>query len=447
LNSAFAVGDETSYADVAQFIVDNRAIAPHTLLDLAQRVLTPNLIIFPLSTEIDAERATRDQIHLLRLRLAEEPRNAIAWTDLARLYTSVGLNEKAVSAMRSALFIAPTNRFVLRSAGRLFLHTRDTQFVLRLLHRNSDIALEDPWLTAAEISLASATDVPSRFAKKGFSIAEDEDLTDFSRTELQSALATLEMTHGKNRNARRLFQQSLTSPNENSLAQVEWVARHVGGIAVPRQKLEISHSFEARAYDSFFRQTWREAIDNGTQWVRDETYSSRPLMFVTYVDSSILEGYSLSIELLKQGLLANPRNPGILNNLAFALASCQRLDEAEDALKEALTNADPEHLTDNYRIALLATNGLLLMRRGHIEKGREYYRSAFREAVKIGNKKYRQLATIYLAKEEILANTVEAGAAFNAAKKEMGDTPDFDIEQIFARVSELFESKQAKKRV
>ena len=42
--------------------------------------------------------------------------------NLARLYTSLGVQEKASRCMRAAPSMAPENRFVLRAASRLLQH-------------------------------------------------------------------------------------------------------------------------------------------------------------------------------------------------------------------------------------------------------------------------------------------------------------------------------------
>jgi tetratricopeptide (TPR) repeat protein len=442
LNSALVSGDVDAFSDVARFVVENSKTAPQSLVDLSQRILSPKVIAMPQSLE-QSLNSTHHEIHDLRRRLVDEPRNSIVWSDLSRLYVSIGLDKKAEAAMRIAISIAPTNRFILRAAGRLFLHIKETKDALRLFRSNSDVVLSDPWLTAAEISISSAADSPSFFAKKGVSIARNADFSDFSRAELRSALATLEMTNGKNRSARRFFQESLNCPNENSLAQVEWAERYVGGITIRREQLEIPLSFEARAYDAYHREMWEEAFQNGVKWVADEHYSSRPFMFASYISSSILGQYSRSVDLLKQGLRGNPSNPGILNNLAFAYASDNRLFEAE----KALAGVDVDSVSDTQAITLTATQGLVLMRRGHLAEGRECYRKAYAASVRLSLNRYRQLAAIYLAREELLADTSEAKVALESAKKEVDKNADTDVKVIFNRIFEVGEFKQTRRIV
>ena len=54
--------------------------------------------------------------------LRRQPRNTLAWVDIARCYANLGQNRKALAAMSNGLILAPNNRFVLRSAARMYVH-------------------------------------------------------------------------------------------------------------------------------------------------------------------------------------------------------------------------------------------------------------------------------------------------------------------------------------
>src|SRR5690242_21067869 len=56
------------------------------------------------------------------------------------------------------------------------------------------------------------------------------DLAGFDSSELASALATEELEAARARHARRLFEQALTAPTENTVAQATWAAT-VGGLS------------------------------------------------------------------------------------------------------------------------------------------------------------------------------------------------------------------------
>jgi hypothetical protein len=92
--------------------------------------------------------------------------------------------------MDVALRLAPDDRFILRSAARLLVHVGDSDGALEVL-RHSDRTKIDPWLSAAEISIASTADRPSRFAKSAAHIVTGDRFPARQTTELASALATL----------------------------------------------------------------------------------------------------------------------------------------------------------------------------------------------------------------------------------------------------------------
>ncbi len=62
-------------------------------------------------------------INRTKKRTINEIFNPIVWVELSRLYIMHGQERKAERAMLTALHLAPDNRFVLRSATRLFIHT------------------------------------------------------------------------------------------------------------------------------------------------------------------------------------------------------------------------------------------------------------------------------------------------------------------------------------
>ena len=442
LSSAFVANKANAFVEVAQFILETADKAPKSLVSLAQRIVSPYSEISNDALAVSTEK-TWEEIHTLRARLIEEPRNSIVWSDLSRLYVALGLSEKSAHAMQIAVSLSPSNRFILRSASRLFLHLDQPRKALELLRRDSNITLGDPWLAAAEISVASAAKMPSRYAKKAFKMADDDGFSDFSRTELRSALATLELDSGKNRNAKQLFRQSLVSPNENSLAQYEWAERYLGGVQVPRQPKEPPRSFEAQGYHAYNRQNWQIALDNGLKWMQDESYSTRPAMFTSYLASAVLEEYEIAERVLCRALSANFGNPQILNNLAFALINLGKLDEAQKALNEV----DYSQVNELYLTTLAATQGLLLIRQGDFERGRFLYKEAYSRASALNANRYKQLASIYLAREELLANTSEANAAIREAQKEVGENPDPDVALVFNRVLELNKARQPRQSV
>ena len=156
-------------------------------------------------------------MHDVRRKLNAYPRNPILWTNLARLYTSLGVQDKATRAMRVALSLAPENRFILRAASRLCLHQGEPEEAHQILLRAPNLTA-DPWLLAAEIATASARGKTSRLVKTGRNLLESPRHSPFDLSELASALGTLEIMEGNRRAAHRLITVSLGKPTENSIA-------------------------------------------------------------------------------------------------------------------------------------------------------------------------------------------------------------------------------------
>jgi len=421
LSSALVLGLEETVRDVAQFVIENSAEAPQYLLKVARRIRATgrgsNIVELPNVATTDPAKASYEQIGLLRRRLREEPRNSVVWTDLSRLYSLVGQYPQAEKAMRMACAISPTNRFVLRSACRLFLHLGDPDFPLKLMRRNSSAVTRDPWLLAAEVSISSAAKTGSYYAKAGLKTVNDETFSDFAKTELTSAIATLEFESGKHRNSKKLFRRSLISPNENSLAQAEWASRNLPGIDVSKPTSPVPRAFEAECYRYFYSENWDLSLSNALGWFEDQPFSTRAVTFATYLSASILEQYDRSEKILHVALVSNPDHPVLLNNLAFVLANMGRLDDAEKQFEHInLKSADAQSL-----IVLLATGGMLAMRRGRLAEGRRLYRESIARARLDKNKKYRALAAIHLAHEEGLANTDLFQEALVLAEKESKD--------------------------
>jgi tetratricopeptide (TPR) repeat protein len=432
VSSAFVVGAAGQFKDAVNFILEHRQLAPPSLVELAEKIATPTK-----ERSVEGPDSTQDEsiyrlIHSVRQRLHDEPRNALQWVELARLYTLLGESDHAIRSMAIATELGPDSRFVVRSAARLFLHERDAGRALRTIRAASG-AKADPWLLAAEIAVSSASGSPSLLAKIGRSRNEDSSFPPFERTELSSALATLELEAGKNRQARQLFRQSLAAPNENSAAQVEWANRRIGGLEIVDDLVKVPRSYEACAHVAQGRGEWQLAIRNGFCWLRDQPFSKRPAIFTSYV-SSLIEEYGTSIDVLRLSLKVNPGDPTLINNLAFALASANRLDEAEAVLRGTDHNA----VSGMTAITLAATRGLVLFRSGHADRGRELYQLAMRRAGALSVEKYRFQADLYLAREELLANAPVARDAAKKALTAAEKSTEPDVVVIAKQVQHLY---------
>ena len=399
--------------EAAEFILSTKN-SPAAAASLASRLL--NQKARPTRPQITAAhgdvREVRGVIHLARQRLQEDPRNAIQWVDLALQYTVLGMDEQADRAINIATSLGRNNRFILRAASRFHVHHGDVERAHSLL-KNAPSTRNDPWLLAAEIALAAAAGLPSGFARLGRRLLDDESINPTHLTELASELATLELSYGKVRNAKKLFRRSFTGANENSLAQAEWAWQQVSGHQLDMSGFDVPYDFEAQAWHAFQIGAWDLALANSKSWLVDQPFSRRPAILGSYVASSILEDYRAAAEISERSLLPNPTDPILLNNLAFAYANLDQLNDAQAALDKV----DKRKATGYDLICLTATQGLVYYRQGRVEDGRNLYRQALRLAEQSKNAMYYAEALIHLALEEIRSGSDYAKGAVDAAQK------------------------------
>src|SRR5262249_3826120 len=147
----------------------------------------------------------------------------VRWVDLAWVYTALGQRDPARRAMEMALRLGPINRFVARAHARFSVHLNDFDRARAFL--NSDqVSLDDPWMLSAEIAVATLQGQSSRHVKRARKVVESGRLHASHVSELACALASLAISAGKPKEARRLLRLALEAPTDNTLAHLEWIA-------------------------------------------------------------------------------------------------------------------------------------------------------------------------------------------------------------------------------
>ena len=343
----------------------------------------------------------RAQIRSVKSRLRRHPRNGLLWVDLARLYTMIGTDRPAVRAMRIALAIAPDDRFTLRSAARLHVHLSDPEKAGHILRR-SDATRTDPWLRAAEIAIAGVMDrVPARLANiRRALLTGHHDPEHIS--ELASAVATFEMNAGSVKSARRLFNLGLERPTENAVAQADWAANRMSGISLREEHFDLPNSFEARAIWHFERLEQVECLHECAGWLEDEPFSSRPVELGTFVHIAAFEDYESAISLARRGLVSNPDNYLLRNNLSVALAETGDIASAKEELKLVNTAS----LSDWQETTWLAARGLFAFREGSLIAGRDFYERSATLAHGQSDHIRESMVLIHWAREELKVGEV-----------------------------------------
>jgi len=393
--------------DAARSTLENSQVGelPRSLAHRLLADLDPtDPLTFDLPGLEDERQRAQQVIGRLRAGLRRNPRNALAWLDLAHAQATLGHINKADRSMSAALSLGPANRVLLRSASRLYVHREEADRAHALVVR-ADLTPLDPWLVAAELATASVAGRSPKLTRQAKKLLSSDDLHPFHLTELSSALATLELEAGNHRRARQLFRGSLTSPTDNSLAQAEWAAHRVPDLEVPHDSMNTELAYEARARHASSVGNWDSALLESWNWLKDQPFSSEPAIFGSYVASVGMANFEEAERIARAGLLANPGDSMLRNNLVFALANQYRLDEAEDHYRRIDQNQE-----DRVRLTLLATAGLLRYRRGDIDEGRTLYHSAIALAKKTEDRRAIALASIFLAREEVLSRSPTATA-------------------------------------
>jgi Tfp pilus assembly protein PilF len=370
----------------------------------------------------------RVEIARLKKAVGRDPRNALAWAELARHYTAWGQRRHAERAIRNALGVAPENRYLLRSAACFFVHSDPRQGHDLLLGASG--LRSDPWLLAAELALSHVAGRKPRHMKAARALL-DGDVRPMHLTELRSQVATLELRAGSDKKARRMFVDALIEPTDNSVAQVEWASRQMTGLQVQESLLAIPLASEARARHALEAGDWKTATENAELWLGDQPFSDDAASLASYVASNGLRDWQLGEQFARRGLRANPGNRMLLNNLAYCLLEQDRVEEARDVLSHlrlSETHGQEE-------MAALATHGLLAFRSGDPATGRRLYERAIAKAKSLGLPDRHAFASVLLAREEIRAGTPEAAEALYLAERFSRGISDKAVNEWLAEVA------------
>ena len=395
--------------EISNFILQNKQLASNAIIEAANNILKPKNDIIELNFDINIPDTFDDKSNLLEIhvkiydlkkRLIKNPYNPIYWVEIARYYSILGQKKKGERAIKNALFLSPENRFILRSVARFFVHTGDFEFAHDII-RKSELTKHDPWLLATEISLATLRERNSRFTKSGFQIVESGSFHPFNITELAGSLATLEMKNASLKLSKKLFQQSLIKPNDNSLAQAEWASQEEKKLnQINPDQFQLINSFEAMARELSDQKKWQESIDFSKKWFFDLPFSKMAVLFGNEIASSKLKDHNQAVEIAKLGLISHPNDAHLLNNIIYSLCLQDKTIEAEKYLNNV--RKDDMNAKNDTAICLTATRGLYLFRKGFHNIGRQLYMESMTMAKDTGNIYLNSLALINYIREEIL---------------------------------------------
>lgn len=435
LSAALVCQQPEAALDAAEYVLSLGLDESRSITKLARKVLDRPHELSTLEFKLTDDQSAKDhrwrQVSKLRKSLRTNQRDAISWIDLARLYTILGSTSKAERAIRVACNLAPTNRFVVRSAARFYAHIGDLDFGHKII-LNSERFLHDPWLASAEIALSTLAKKWSRATNEGLKMVSNENFSALDLTELATAIATLDFANGNARKARKLIKRALVHPNDNSLAQAKWISRSMSGLSidVPVAHFAIPRPFEAAAYEAFTSARWNESLGSALQWFRDEPFASRPAYLAGYIAGAILDDHELAIKIADAGLVSNPDDVALINNRVFNFASLNRLQEA----RKEILRLKVSQLDSTQQVVYFANQGLIAFRESKLEEGRAWYTKATNLAAVIGNKRYHVSALIHWAKEEALHGTSFSRLIRERAKDEVESEKDPDFKFMMKRL-------------
>ena len=434
LTAALIERDWEALTEAATFLSGDDVAAPEFTKEIARHAVewaaTQNPFPAPQESATQAPLFNRSIIGSIRRTLANFPYSAIHWIELALGYSIIGRPEKARRAVATALHLAPNDRFVLRCATRFFLHQDDPDRAMNVLNASRRTA-SDAWLLSAHLSVATILEKDSKFYKQARNTFESQSIPPFHLSELGSALATTELIDGNDRKAKKLFKAALVDPTENALAQALW-ARNQIALEQQDNLLNLPRSFEANARFLLQAEKWDQAVTATEGWLNDEPFSGRPAILGSFLAGAAQQDFAKSERLARFGLVANPNEPTLINNLAFAQACSGNPDEAT----RTLSQFPKKDLTPEQETALIATAGLIEYRSGKFEAGRVKYREAIEYARIHKLSSHRLRATIHYAREELRANPGAAHEAVREAAAISRNSQDPNVKLVLSKLNE-----------
>lgn len=412
VNAAVANGilDNSSARDAAEFVLQNSDKATEAQKLIAQSLIETQgkEVVFSSNHELDELLMNTKDIYAhigyYKSLIRKYPYNPINYVEAARFYVMIGQSKQAVNMMNIALNLDSDNRFVSRSAARLFVHVDDFDRAHYVLRNNVQVA-NDPWLMASEISVNLLRNRSSSLIKKGISLINSGDFSPFSLSELSSTLGTLEFIKGTLKKSKVFFNKSLILPNDNSLAQAEWAKSNNLALDFDKKICEkVNLSYEANSLYAYQNEKYEDALNAAIRWLNDMPYSKNPIFVGANIAYTFLKDYKTAAKILKRGLESNPFEPAFLNNLAYTYALDGKLAEANEVINRISKVSDIDNRT---KICITATRGLIAYREKNIEEGRALYLQSIKAAKDIlDDPTYNWNAMLNFIREEILATNI-----------------------------------------
>ena len=431
--------------NAAKFLISQDVGVSEWSKKIAKRILgISEQVNFSHDSQEEYKQILYNKIRYLKQLLNVNPNNVIAWVEISRCYACLGQNDQAAHSMDIAIKIEKDNRFVVRSASRLWVHLDEIDKAHHTILR-SERTIHDPWLLAAEIAIGSFDGQSPKLVRHARKMLYRDAMYDKHVSELASALATLEYVDGSTNKAKELFRRSLIDPTENSVAQACWASgsrlrlddipqniKSQQDMFVTQNVLDSKDTFEAKFIFYYQNAQWNDAIDTFHGWKMDQSFSSKPYILGSFVSAVAMEDYISGEKFSSQGLISNPDDFTLLNNSAFCLINIGNLDKAKKRISKietlGLVSDDKR-----YEVVLGATKGLFDFRSGDVKSGRILYKKACSKAKDMNDEHLFARAMAFYAIEE-LAQTHPDYDVINESLECKNDTNNPMLEVLHKRI-------------
>lgn len=390
LGAGIVIGDEQLSRDMAAFL--SKKGGDSLSIKLADKILNVDSDM-PLVSEVDV------RISHLRKWLSEYPKSAIAWIELSRALTIKGQDEKAKRAAKIALQLAPYNRYIVRCAIRLFLHTSDFDMAWYYIKRASKHHF-DPWIKATEVNVALISEQKTPDINKFIPQNLSGDQL-FHYSELLESAGYLELNSGNNKKAKKQLRLAWTKPSENVITHAEWLLRNKIPWMRETTVLEFDRSLEAKTWINYIDFKLNEALDAAREWELEEPYSKFPFVVGSSIACSA-DKPEIGVEIAKRGLLSNPHDRTIYNNLCYSLLRAGKVEEAGKYINKLKVKKGTD--SDLY---CQATIGLYEFKNNNITVGRQAYLDVIEQFKQKGQYELQGKAFLNLSLAELDVLTEE----------------------------------------
>ena len=302
--------------------------------------------------------------------------------------------------MLCAVQLAPHNRYVSRCAARFFIHDNDPARARKILIDNGWMR-SDPWLLASEIAVTSVMERTSRFIKEGRQLILSDNYSPYSSSELCFAICKEDRKAGKRRDWQKMFSLGLRNPNDNCLAQAEYIVKQETRMRFDYGRYNaVNRKYEADTRNFYGLGRYEDAFISSVNWMQDYRFSHEPIAFAFNISCTFLKKYDYSTAIINHWLKTHPQDYAMTNNLIYVLGLADQTEEAERQLaKINVTQQLKERLENG--ICLLATSGLIEYRKGNIEEGRKLYQLSIDTAKKMRERDLAGKARLNMIREEV----------------------------------------------